>query len=404
MNPPERSRLRWNVVRRLARGGLEDDGNSDLENLTHEDIRALVHELEVHRIELKAQNEELVEAQRAAESSLELYRELYESVPVGYLTLDPEGTIQRTNLAAADLLGIARDQLVGRKLSDFVDWAHQDTWYLVRRVLAAGEGERRSFGLDLIRGDETRLETQIVTSGCLLGNGDVDVALVDVTELRRTERSLRSAASEVSIVEQRERRKLASEIHDDAGQLLSLASIKLRQLRELAPPDLDASLQELSRLLAETRRRITSLSFQLSPPLLYDVGLLAALRWLAEDLESSYGLSVEIMEGEEIPIEEISRITLYRAARELLINAAKHSGEKQARLRLWRDDATLHLAVEDDGVGFSPEGGERGFGLIALRDRVQQLGGDCVRGVGPSGKGARVVVSLPREADRRRTP
>lgn len=404
MNPPERRRLGSSVVRRLARGGLQEDADGDLENLTHEDIRALVHELEVHRIELKAQNEELAEARRAAERSLDLYRELYESVPVGYLTLDPEGTIRRTNLAAADLFGISRDELVGRKLSDFVDWAHQDAWYLVRRVLAAGAGERRSFGLDLIRSDETRLETQIVSSGCLLGNGDVDVALVDVTELRRTERSLRSAASEVSLVEQRERRKLASEIHDDAGQLLSLASIKLRQLRELTPPDLDASLQDLSGLLTETRERITSLSFQLSPPLLHDVGLLAALQWLAEDLGRSHGLSVEVLKGEEIPIEEISRITLYRAARELLINAAKHSGEKRARLRLWRDDAALYLAVEDDGVGFTPEGENRGFGLIALRDRVQQLGGSCALGAGPSGKGVRVVVSLPREPDPRRTP
>jgi PAS domain S-box-containing protein len=409
MKQTERRSLGSSVVRRLARGGLAEDRSSDLENLTPEDIRALVQELEVHRIELKAQNEELAEAQSAAESSLKLYRELYESVPVGYVTIDLEGTIQRTNLAAADLLGIARDDLVGRKLSDFVEWADQDTWYVVRRVLVAGEGERRSFGLGLIRADETTLEIQIVTSGCLLGNGHVEVALVDITELRRTERSLRTAASEVSLVEQRERQKLASELHDDAGQLLALASIRLRALGELAPPDLDAPLQDLSDLLTETRRRISSLSFQLSPPMLHDIGLRAALQWLAEDLERSYGLAVEIVKGEEIPIEEISRITLYRTARELLINAAKHSGGQRARLRLWRDDAMLHLAVEDDGVGFSSEGEKRGFGLIALQDRIEKLGGSCALGVAPSGIGAQVVASLPHqpdrnEADRRKTP
>lgn len=395
MNSVEHGRLRSTAVRRLARGELEDGGNIDLEDLTHDDIRALVHELEVHRIELKAQNQLLVEAHRAAESSLALYRELYDSVPVGYVTLDPEGTIQRTNLAAADLLGIPRDHLVGRKLSDFVDRAHQDTWYFVRRVLAAGEGTRRNFEIEFIRDDETRLDTQVVTSGSSLRNGEGDLALVDVTELRRTERSLRYAASEVSLVEQRERRNLASDIHDNAGQLLSLASIKLRRLYELAPPDLGASLQELSGLLTETRQRITSLSFQLSPPLLHDVGLVAALHWLAEDMERPYGLSVEIVEGEELPIEEISRITLYRAARELLINAAKHSGKRQARVWLWRDESMLHLAVEDDGVGFSPEIEKCGFGLIALRDRFQQLGGNCVLGAGATGKGARVEVSLP---------
>ena len=396
-------RLASSVVRRLARGGLTDDDSSDLESLAPEDVRALVHELEVHRMELTVQNEELVEARRASDISSRLYRELYESAPVGYVTLSPEGTIQRTNLAAADLLGVPRDHLVGRSLSGFVDWSHQDALYLIRRVLAAGKGGRRSFGLDLIRADETRVETQLVSSGCLMETGDVDVALVDVTDLRRTERSLRSAASEVLLVEQRERRKLASEIHDDAGQLLSLASIKLRELRELAPPDLDASIEDLSGLLTETRRRITSLSFQLGSPLLHDIGLLAALEWLAEDLEQSYGLSVEILEGEELPIEEVFRIALYQAARELLINAAKHSGANRARLRLWRDDAMLYLAVEDDGVGFSPEDEMGGFGLVAMRDRCQQLGGNCALGAGPSGMGARVVVSLPRESDRRRT-
>ena len=110
------------------------------------------------------------------------------------------------------------------------------------------------------------------------------LAVLDVTDLRSTERALRRAASAASLAEQQERRKLASDLHDDAGQLLSLASLKLRVLGSEAGGESDARIREVEEILAEARRRISSLSFELSPPLLHDVGLVAAAQWLAEDL------------------------------------------------------------------------------------------------------------------------
>jgi signal transduction histidine kinase len=216
-----------------------------------------------------------------------------------------------------------------------------------------------------------------------------------VTELRGAERALRRAASEASLAEQRERRKLASDLHDDAGQLLSLASLKLRALADALTGEEDGQFRELAEILAEARRRIASLSFQLSPPLLHDVGLVAATRWLAEDLERRYGIAVKVAESEELALDEAARVTLFRAIRELLINVTRHAGVAEARVRIWSEGILAGAAVEDAGVGFRPDAASDGFGLLALRERLGQLGGTLTIGRGPGGVGSRVVASVP---------
>jgi signal transduction histidine kinase len=137
------------------------------------------------------------------------------------------------------------------------------------------------------------------------------------------------------------------------------------------------------------------LSFQLSPPLLHDLGLVAATRWLAEDLEHRYGLAVEVAAEQEVVTNEATRITLFRAIRELLINTSKHSGMSEARVRISRAGPALQIAVEDDGVGFTRDSGRGGFGLTALQERIEQLGGTIAFGSGSDGRGSRVILRVP---------
>ena len=390
-------------VRQLAESRLAGATAVDLEKLTPDEIRGFVHELEVHRVELELQNQQLAEAHLAAEESKEGYRELYESAPIGYLTLDSEGTIVAANLCASELLRRPRAQLLGEKLSRFIAEGHQDRWHFARRALAESS-KRRSLELELSLDDGSTLETQLVGSGHPESGGALNLALLDVTELRGVERALRRAASAVSLAEQQERRRLASDLHDDAGQLLSLAALKLRALADTVAGERDDQFRELAEILAEARRRITSLSFQLSPPLLHDVGLVAATRWLAEDLERRYGLSVSVAESEELALDEAARVTLFRAIRELLINVKRHAGVDKARVQIWSEGVMARVAVEDGGVGFGRSAGlgsfgrdasGHGFGLLALRERLGQLGGTLAIGSGPSGAGSRVVASVP---------
>jgi PAS domain S-box-containing protein len=391
-------------IRQLAESRMAATGVPiDLETQTPDEIRRFVHELEVHRIELEIQNQQLEEAQREAEVSRGRFRQLYESAPIGYLTLDADGVIVTANPCAAELLQIPLTRLLGRKLSSFVAAEHQDRWHFARRALTEG-GERRTLELGLLLDDGATLEVGITASG-QHGPGDtLHLGLLDMTELRSSERALRTAASAASLAEQHERRKLAAGLHDDAGQLISLASIKLRALGHAVGRKWVREFEDLSELLAEVRRRVTSLSFQMSPPLLHDVGLVAATRWLAEEIERSYGLVVTVVEGPELVLDEVTRVTLFQAIRELLINVKKHSGVDRARVQIWLEGAMVQAAVEDDGCGFARDLGREtfarvddrgGFGLLSLRDRVRHLGGTLSIGSGMDGSGSRVVVRLP---------
>jgi two-component system sensor histidine kinase UhpB len=383
-------------LRRLAASRLAKRPPVRLDELTPNDVRALVEELEIHKVELEIQNEQLRDTQSILEQAKERYRLLYETAPIGFLTLDAEGKITDANLTAAALLQLPRSRLVGRKLSRFVTPRHQDRWHLERRALASG-AERRNLELDLVLSDGTPLHAQLVGSGTPEMDGapgTIRLALLDDTELRSLARTLRKAATAAALSEHQERRALATELHDDAGQLLALASLKLRALGDSEAGQGAVGIREVEDVLAETRRRISSLSFQLSPSLLHDVGLVAAAHWLAEDKEQRFGLVVRIERGEELELDEAARVTLFRALRELLLNVIKHARVGEARVRIWRAGSMASVAVEDAGIGFDPAAVRSGFGLLALRDRVTQMGGRLETTSAP-GSGTRVVVSVP---------
>jgi PAS domain S-box-containing protein len=372
----------------------------ELERLTTDEIQARLYDLEVHRVELKSQNEQLWEAQRETLASNERYRRLYDSAPTGYLTLDFEGTIIEANLTMSSFLKLPRSSLIGSKLSKFVASHSQDRWHLALRDLIEGRA-RTDLTIEVVSATKDTIVAQIVAMparGSLVGSRQVHLSLIDVTELRRTEKALQAAVVAATLAEERERRKLAADLHDDAGQLLSLASIKLAALRDVDEMDRDGRMVALGELLMEIRRRVSSLSFQLSPPLLHDVGLIAAVQWLAEDLETSHGLAVKIVEERELEMDENVRVTFYRAIRELLLNVVKHAGVKKASVRFSGGEGMARISVEDAGVGMPPTAKRHGFGLLALRERVEQLGGS-LETRGSVDIGTTVVVSLPTPSD-----
>jgi signal transduction histidine kinase len=396
MSARRRRASSFRPLRQLAESRMAKKRAVAIDDMTSDEIRVLVHELEIHQVELEIQNEQLNETQLTLGKAKERYRRLYESAPIGYLTLNSEAVITDGNLTASVLLRRPRSRLIGKKLSRFVAPAHQDRWHLERRMLAQGT-ERRSLELDFVLPDGSALHAQLVASGALEEGdaaGTLRLGLLDVTELRSLARALRAAAVATSLAEQRERRALASDLHDDAGQLLTLASLKLRAVVDTLGERAPREVWELEKLLTETRRRVSSLSFELSPPLLHDVGLVAAAEWLAEQKKQNYGLTVQVEKSEELLLDEAVRVTLFRALRELLVNVAKHAQVSEARVRIWHDAESAHVAVEDSGVGFDPETRHQGFGLLALRDRVGQMGGS-VRIESGAGRGTRIVVSLP---------
>jgi PAS domain S-box-containing protein len=207
---------------------------------------------------------------------------------------------------------------------------------------------------------------------------------------------LRAVASSIAMTEEHERREFASDLHDCIGQLLSLLSIKARALREAAQGEsLLESVREVEELVRQVGQQVSTLTFDLSPPLLYDVGLVAAAEWLAERMKERYGRSVALEVEHEIDgLDDTARVTLYRALREALINAAKHASIDHACIEIEKRAGRISITITDGGVGFDTDSATGRCGLISMRERIEHLGGS-VQIDSEMGRGTTVSLSLP---------
>jgi replicative DNA helicase len=240
-------------------------------------------------------------------------------------------------------------------------------------------------------------------------------------ELRKQTERLRAMAAELASAEQRERRRLASLLHDDLQQLLYGAEMKLGAARGKTEQDaaaLEAASEQINKALESAR----SLTEQLRPPALYEAGLVPALDWLASDMAKKHDLEVILDTGDEVEagraekdFSDDIKAMLYECARELLFNVCKHADVSEARIVLQIDAGSeeagqrgeeetsgdrLCLVVEDEGRGFevdrafenAAENG--GFGLLSIRERIAALGGSTEIDSRPE-RGTRVELTLP---------
>lgn len=215
---------------------------------------------------------------------------------------------------------------------------------------------------------------------------------------------LGSLAAELSLAEERERRRIATELHDLIGQTLAVSRIKLGTLREMLSSARSVGiLDEVREHIEETIRHTRSMVFELSPPALYMIGLGAALEQLAERIQEKHGLKVDFIDdGLPKPINDETCITLFSGVRELLTNVIKHAQASSIRISLKRKANDIVIEVKDDGIGFTIKAdgsfakGHGGFGLFSIRERLQHLGGRIEVESRP-GKGTRVTLYVPVE-------
>jgi len=215
---------------------------------------------------------------------------------------------------------------------------------------------------------------------------------------QRTEQ-LRALAAELEAAEDNERRQIARDLHDDLGQTLAAAQIRLAALCNDDSDDVRAKATEVGALINRANSAIRSLAAQLAPAVLHELGLIAALEWLSEEIERTFKLKVSVTDdGEPKPLSPEGRSILYRAVRELLINVAKHAQTDSAVVECEAENGRVVVRVSDEGVGYNPQtvesGTRRGLGLITVRERLSNIGGTTdISSV--VGKGTVVVLSAP---------
>lgn len=218
-------------------------------------------------------------------------------------------------------------------------------------------------------------------------------------QVRERTAQLRDLAFALTTAEEQERRNLAQNLHDDLAQVLSIVQLKLAAAAKdgAAAP---AALAEAKTLLDQASVTVHSLAFQLSPAVLYQLGLMPAIDWLAEEMLRLYGLRVAVHDdGAHKPLDERVRSVLYRAVRELLINVAKHAKVHTAEVHGTREANRIIIEVTDGGAGFDAQAvtaapGRGGFGLISVRERLRIIGGS-VNIASLPGDGTTVTLAAP---------
>jgi PAS domain S-box-containing protein len=355
-------------------------------------------------------------AQQALHQTETRYHHLVEHIPASVYWTDTDHPLAMHYISpqVEDLLGIPYDaiQVNPTLLRDTI---HPDDRARAHHHITHAIQSRQSYQVEYRM---NRLDEQVVwvidTADIVSLDDDnpplVQGILLDITTqktteatLRARERQLRMLAAELSTAEDRERRRLATAVHDQISQTLAFARMELRAL--MTDDGVSALTDHLENVWMHVDRayqQTKSVTFELCPPILYDLGLAAAVDWLAEHFEGKHGLIVEVETDHDFPAlpPEIASV-FFRAIRELLTNVVKHAHARHVVIHLHCTSLQVVVYVADDGVGIALNPLETtgavqptSFGLFSLRERVQYLGGEMALTSTP-GHGTQVMIALP---------
>lgn len=338
-------------------------------------------------------------------------RRLLDTAEAIILVLDAQGRIVQFNRHM--------EQLAGRPLHDVRehDWFEtfvperdraRTRWQFKQTV--AGRGVKGMVYPILVRGGEERqvewfesaLEHGEGRAGGLLCIGlDVTERIEAEAERHIYEEKLRSLSAELAATEERERHDLAVELHDRIGQTLALTKIKLGGLREAAPAGLRARVSEIRDLVDQAVQSSRALMMELGAMVLHELGLEAALAGLTDEIQKRHGTSCMFVDDKQPkPLADQTKVALFRAVRELLMNVIKHAAAKRVEVSVERLGSNLRIRVRDDGAGFVvPTEGfhakrEGGFGLFSIQERLARLGGE-LRLISTPGAGTTATLEAP---------
>ncbi len=214
---------------------------------------------------------------------------------------------------------------------------------------------------------------------------------------------LRSLSSELLLTEERERRRIAVELHDRIGHALANIKMQLGLLGHAHEQNKKTSiLQGITELIDQSIQDTQSLSFDLSPPVLYDLGLEAAIEWLVDKTQEQYNLTITLTDDDQPkPLDESIRVLAFQATRELLFNVVKHAKAHRAWVSLKRRGDHMHIMITDDGIGinFGSQAQPHtkthsGFGLFSIQERLKHFGGR-LEIISEPGKGTSITLIAP---------
>ena len=340
------------------------------------------------------------------------YRTWLKQLPQPLVVIDQEGIIRFVSSRTLSLLGYSDEQeVLGKKVLSFV--RHDDRHLAINEMshlsqndniadfrihlihrkgsymwadLVAGkielqknQNEKEYFAIiikSLSEKKESRQNLQSLTHELKTTNQELQKEIV---ERKIYQNKLSSLVKQMADLEDQERRRIATGLHDHVCQQLLLNNLELKKARHSALPDVFDDIIAKNEVLIQDVRDWT---FELSPPVLYDLGLVAALQWYAEKIGKEYPIKI-VIEGQETErlVDDITRSILFQSVRELFNNVVKHAQASEVNIRIFNQDSFLSLEFKDNGIGFDTKAifaqmsKTDHFGLFNIRERLRHIGG-----------------------------
>jgi len=335
--------------------------------------------LQQHQVELEHQNDELRRTQSDLTAARDRYLDLYDFAPVGYFTLDTDGRILEVNRTGASMLGMEPMALKGNGLGRFVMAGDSDRWQQYQRHVLSTDGLQR-VDLALAAPDGRHWYGQIDSMRAPLAGGvyALRVTLTDITERLRADMERRIAALD-NDAREAERRRVALELHENLGQTLSALKLDVAHMASMSESAScrDCAITVLNALdeAVSTVRRITA---DLHPPMLDDLGLNAALEWLANDTSRRVGLQLSLALGPEVPpLAPATALAVYRFVQAALSHLLEHTDSTDVHMDMQRQPDALKLVMQARGtVGpLSAQTVTQSHDGLILQHRARLLGG-----------------------------
>jgi PAS domain S-box-containing protein len=422
---------------------------------TEADAQRLLHELQVHQIELEMQNAELQDARDEVEAGLEKYTDLYDFAPVGYFSIDEQGLILEVNLTGAALLGIERSRLVKRRLPRFVAPTSRPIFLAFLEKVFAGPG-KQVCEAELLKEDDTSFWADLQAESVAFLRGTrkwCRLAVSDITPLKRAKEAqhrvevlaaanreltqeikrrkavekslkkseqhssrllsrslqlqgqLRRLSHQVLHAQEEERKRVSRELHDEILQTLTGVSVHLAALKNKAtvnPKGLKRKIAATQRLVEKSMDIVHRFARELRPMLLDDLGLIPALHSYVRDVRKQTGLRIHFTSftlGRVEQLDNDQRTVLYRVAQEAITNVTRHAQASRIEVHLQKPRGAICMEIKDNGRSFRaervlPTAKHKRLGLLSMRERVEMVGGTFSIESEP-GKGTSIRAEIP---------
>ncbi len=389
------------VYRVLARNGQVVWFHCEVKMVRHTDGRPwFIHGVGFDISELK-------QTEASLGRSEEMLRGIFEFAPDTMVVVNRNGCIERVNTQVERMFGYTRDELQGQRVEMLLPERFRGK-HAAHRAGYMADPHLRPMGMGLVlygqRKDGSEFPVEIMLSPVEEGSNSLVIAVIrDITRRKRDEEALREQAKRMEILSRRlievqeaERRRTALELHDEIGQILTGLKLKLEMSARQSDEPMRANLIEAQSLVNDLMARTRKLSLDLRPATLDHLGLLSALLRHVRQYSSQTNVRVDFrhngLEGRRFAPE--LETAAFRIVQEALTNVARHSEADEALVRIWADQHTLAVQVEDSGSGFDSEAmlaSDFSTGLTGMRERALLLGGTFVVESQP-GNGVRLTA------------